>query len=114
MREQEKASYHESTVVDSSKFFFFNERHPEGRERARVFISGRVALKDLVPCMQFSENTRSLAATPALKKAPRRKTQLEITSLAVESVRHSKLTHYLNGRDTHAERTTLHARRKQL
>src|SRR6478672_2979737 len=24
------------------------DRHPEGRERARVFISGRVALRDLV------------------------------------------------------------------
>jgi hypothetical protein len=29
-------------------------RHPEGRKRARIFTSGRVALKDLVlACRQF-------------------------------------------------------------
>jgi putative endonuclease len=34
------------------KISFPNDRHPEGRKLARVFISGRVALRDLVLAME--------------------------------------------------------------
>jgi hypothetical protein len=38
------------------------QRHPEGRERARAFISGRVALKDLVRAIKtFAKATQGLS-----------------------------------------------------
>jgi hypothetical protein len=60
-------------IAAGQPLFIQSDRHPEGCERARAFISGQVALKDLLSSQFEQLKTKGLSPLLRRRRMRRRK-----------------------------------------